>query len=255
MRASKVGRSYSSSPMTTESWPLPSFPKRFSIRGRPRKSDITNSPCRGRFVWPLEHHVDADGTVSDAILVGCDQWNRAYQLPSVRAGAVDPLIQPADHPLFALAEYHHPIIIFPLHRFAPSLSPAVLRPRDARLGILGLAAAFRQPACGDGQHLVVELKFAVVEPSRQIADQPVVMLNVRTQIGSDISQIALRQGRLQCGRPLENGRDVTLSVEQQSRTIVGGDGPEEVEQFNHISGIGLAHGGAGKILEHPFDLR
>src|ERR1019366_4538349 len=235
MRASRVGRSYSASPMTTESWPLPSFPKRCSISDRPRNSDITNSRFSGCFVGPLEHHMDADGTVSDAILVGCDQWNRAYQLPSVRAGAVDPLIQPTDHPLFALAEYHHPIIIFPLHRLAPSLSPAVLRQRDARLGILGLAAAFRQPARGDGQYLIVELKFAVVEPSRQIADQSVVMLNVRTQIGSDISQIALRQGRIQSGCALENGWDVTLSVEQQSRTIVGGDRTEEVEQFNHIS--------------------
>src|SRR5271157_5686565 len=117
MRASKVGRSYSSSPMTTESWPLPSFPKRFSIRGRPRKSDITNSHFCGRFVWPLEHHVDADGTVSDAVLVGRDQRDRAYQFPSFRAGAVDPRIQAADHALFGLAENHHPIKVLPLHRF------------------------------------------------------------------------------------------------------------------------------------------
>src|SRR5271157_1545424 len=121
-RVRRVGRSYSASPMTTESWPLPSFPKRFSIRGRPRKSDITNSHCCGWFVWPLEHHVDADGTVSNAILVRCDQWNRAHQLPSVRAGTIDPRIQPTDHPLVALAENHHSIKIFPLHRLTPSLS-------------------------------------------------------------------------------------------------------------------------------------
>src|SRR5208282_6049818 len=122
MRASKVWRSYSSSPMTTESWPLPSFPKRPSISARPRSSDITNSHFRGRFVWPLEHHVDADGSVSDAVFVGRDQWDRAYQFPSVRAGAVDPRIQAADHALFGLAENHHTIKIFPLHCDTPSLS-------------------------------------------------------------------------------------------------------------------------------------
>src|SRR5208282_248372 len=120
-RASRVSRSYSASPMTTASWPLPSFPKRLSIRGRPRKSDITGSHFRGRFVWPLKNHVDADGSVSDAILVGRNQRDRAYQFPSVRAGAVDPRIQAADHALFGLAENHHPIKIFPLHRVTPSL--------------------------------------------------------------------------------------------------------------------------------------
>src|ERR1019366_1422880 len=124
----------------------------------------------------------------------------------------------------------------PTASFHPfSLLPCCSASKSARLCILGLAAAFRQPSRGNGQHLRVELTFAVVEPSRQIADQSVVMLNVRTQIGSDISQIAFGQGGIQSGCALENGWDVTLSVEQQSRTIVGGDGPEEVEQFNHIS--------------------
>src|SRR5712691_7273292 len=107
--------------MTIESWPLPSFPNRFSISARPRKSDMTDSHFCGRFVWPLEDHVDADGTVGDAILVGRDQRNRAYQLPSFRASIVNPRIQPADHPLITFAEYHHPIKIFPLHRLTPSL--------------------------------------------------------------------------------------------------------------------------------------
>src|SRR5208337_2705306 len=115
MRASKVWRSYSSSPTTTESWPLPSFPKRSSISARPRSSDISGSRFWGCFVWPLEHHVDADGSVSDAVLVRRDQRDRTHQLPSVRAGAVDPRIQPADHTLFALAENHHPLKILPLH--------------------------------------------------------------------------------------------------------------------------------------------
>ena len=40
MRASKVSRSYSSSPIRTAFWPEPSFPNRVSIRARPCKSDI-----------------------------------------------------------------------------------------------------------------------------------------------------------------------------------------------------------------------
>src|ERR1035441_9269577 len=90
MRASRVGRSYSSSAITTACWPEPSFPNRLSIKARPRKSDISGSRFRRHFVWPLEHHVDADGAVSDAILIGCNQGNRTDQLPSVGAGVVDP---------------------------------------------------------------------------------------------------------------------------------------------------------------------
>src|SRR5208282_138668 len=117
MRASRVGRSYSSSPITTACWPEPSFPNRLSIKARPRKSDIPGSRFCRCFVRPLEHHVDADRTVGDAVLVGRNQRNRTYQLPSVRAGAVDPRIQATDHAFFALAENHHPIEISPLHRF------------------------------------------------------------------------------------------------------------------------------------------
>src|SRR5450759_4831117 len=131
MRASKVGRSYSASPMTTESWPLPSFPKRFSIRGRPRKSDMPGLRFCRCCVRPLEYHVDADGAVSDAVLVGRDQRNRTYLLPSVRAGGVDPRIQAADHARFALAESHHPIKIFPLHRFDSLHFMNVLRGRGS----------------------------------------------------------------------------------------------------------------------------
>ena len=35
---------------------------------------------------------------------------------------------------------------------------------------------------------------------------------------------------------------------------MGGDGTEDIEQFNYIPRIWLAHGGAGKILEHPLTL-
>src|SRR5579859_620209 len=116
MRASRVSRSYSWSPITTACCPEPSFPNRLSIKARPRKSGIQGSRSRRRFLWPLEHHVDADGAVSDAVLVGRNQWDRTYQFPSVRAGSVDPRIQAADHTLVALAENHHTIKIFPLHR-------------------------------------------------------------------------------------------------------------------------------------------
>src|SRR5450759_5501258 len=95
MRASRVGRSYSSSPIRTDSWPEPSFPNRLSIKARPRKSDISGSRFCRCCVRPFEYHVDTDGSVSDAVLVGRDQRNRTYQLPSVRAGGVDPRIQAA----------------------------------------------------------------------------------------------------------------------------------------------------------------
>src|SRR2546428_5679921 len=73
--------------------------------------------------------MDPDGTVGDAVLVGCDHWNRAYQFPSFGAGLVDPQVQAADHPLITLAEYHHPVKIFPLHH-SHSFSPLLTRAEE-----------------------------------------------------------------------------------------------------------------------------
>src|ERR1019366_164183 len=257
MRASRVGRSYSSSPITTACWPEPSFPNRLSIKARPRKSDISGSRFRRRFVGPLEHHVDADGAVRDAVLVGRNQGNRTDQFPSVGAGVVDTRIQAADHTLFALAENHHAIEIFPLHRFdsfVPRMFCAGAAPRQPFLGHLGLAPAFVQPACGDGQHLVVEFKIHVVEPAWQVTDKTVVMLNLGVQVVLDIAQLGLRKARLQSLRTLENGWDIALGIQQQTRTIMRRDGTEGIQQLDHIPGVRLTYGGTGKSLEHPLAL-
>src|SRR5450759_3419917 len=98
MRASRVGRSYSSSPITTACWPEPSFPNRLSIKARPRKSDISGSRFRRLFVGPLEDHVDADGSVGDAVLVGGNQRNRTDQLLAV--GAVGAYVTIVIHIVF-----------------------------------------------------------------------------------------------------------------------------------------------------------
>src|SRR6266536_4017922 len=64
---------------------------------------------------PLEDQVNAYGAVGDTVLVRRDERGRGDELPAFGAGAVDPGVEPAHHPLFAIVEDDHPIEVFPLH--------------------------------------------------------------------------------------------------------------------------------------------
>ena len=65
--------SYSASPMTTRVLAAAQLSE--AVLDQRSSSQLRHNHSRfgGCFVGPLEHHMDADGAVGDAILVGCDQ--------------------------------------------------------------------------------------------------------------------------------------------------------------------------------------
>src|ERR1035437_10708587 len=80
------------------------------------------------------------------------------------------------------------------------------------------------------------------------------MLNLGVQVVLDIAQLGLRKARLQSLRTLENGWDIALGIQQQTRTIMRRDGTEGIQQLDHIPGVRLTYGGTGESLEHPLAL-
>src|SRR5450759_67926 len=127
--------------------------------------------------------------------------------------------------------------------------------RERLLGNLGLGPALVQPARGDSQHLVVELKFHMVEPARQVTDKAILMLNLGVQVVRDIAQFGLRKARLQSLCTLEDGGDIALGIKQQARTIMGRHGTEGSEQLHHIPRVRLTYARTGESLKHPLTLR